>query len=359
MRRHSPTICLTALAIFLATGVAVAQELRCGETVRRTIEQKFDFVSFEARMGEVVSITVAAVAEPIQDPNFAPEFQIEDPDGEPVTFTGGDNPRLCPSIVHQCETTKLPLDGTYTLIVNDNGKKQKGTYAVTLEAVSQEADGAWNSPPTDSAPDAPTCKRVSEIGKADGTQVIGFDEDGAVGGVIDEQGETDTFTFVGAVGQSVTIELGAFASPAAFDLRARLFDPSGKQVGIGDCTRDETCLRGPFTATGAYTIKIFEGSYTNTGEYTVTLRNPEATTTTTTTITPTTTVNAPSTTTTLQVALHPRSTHAVTHAASDGRLDPRRGAGHGGAPRTRPASFWWSARRPIRRRVRRPVQRSS
>src|SRR5262245_32268475 len=229
MRRHSPPIAVTALAIFLAAGGARAQELRCGETVRRTIEQKFDFISFEARMGEVVSITVAAVAEPIQDPNFAPEFQIEDPDGEPVILTGEDNPRLCPSIVHQCETTKLPLDGTYTLIVNDNGKKQKGTYAVTLEAVSERADGAWNGPPTASDPDAPACKRVNGSGKADGTQVIGFDA--AVGGVIDEQGETDTFSFLGAVGQSVAIELGAVAPPEAFDLRARLFDPAGQQVG--------------------------------------------------------------------------------------------------------------------------------
>src|SRR5262245_33843821 len=121
MRRHSPPIAVTALAIFLAAGVAGAQELRCGETVRRTIEQKFDFVSFEAKMGEVVSITVAAVGEPIQDPNFAPEFQIEDPDGDLVDFVGPDgerledNPHLCPSVVHQCETTTLSLDGTYTL----------------------------------------------------------------------------------------------------------------------------------------------------------------------------------------------------------------------------------------------------
>src|SRR5262245_60031560 len=141
MRRHSPPIACTALAIFLAAGVAGAQELRCGETVRRTIEQKFDFVSFEAKAGEVVSITVAAVGEPIQDPNFAPEFQVEDPDGDLVDFVGPDgerledNPHLCPSVVHQCETTTLSLDGTYTLVVNDNGKKQKGTYAVTLEAV--------------------------------------------------------------------------------------------------------------------------------------------------------------------------------------------------------------------------------
>ncbi len=295
MHRHPRSIALGALAIFLLPRVVTAQELRCGDTLRRTIEQKFDFVSFNAKQGEVVSISVAPVAEPPQDPNFAPEFQLEDPDGDIVFLAGASRLRVCESAVHQCETTVLPLDGTYTLIVNDNGKKQTGTYTVSLEAVSQTADGAWNGPPTASAPVAPACKRTNASGKADGTQAIDFDT--PVGGVIDDLGETDTFTFEAAAGETMAVELNRLAAGDLFHPRWKLFDPSGQPVE-GDCDADETCSRGPLAAAGVYTIKVFERDYSATGEYTVTLRNAAATTTTTTSSTTTSTSAASSTTST-------------------------------------------------------------
>jgi hypothetical protein len=114
MRRHSWSILPAALVIFLAHGVAPAQDVRCGETLRRGLEQKFDRVSFNANANEVVSITVAPVADPVQDPNFDPEFQLQGPDGDAVLFTGAARPRVCDAFSHQCETTPLPLDGTYT-----------------------------------------------------------------------------------------------------------------------------------------------------------------------------------------------------------------------------------------------------
>src|SRR5262249_14697789 len=226
MPRHSRSILLAALAISLSYGEALAQDIRCGETLRREIEQKFDRLSFSANANEVVSITVAAVADPIQDPNFDPEFQLQGPDGDAVFFAGEEKAKVCDSFEHQCETTPLPLDGEYTIVVNDTGKKQSGTYTVTLEAVSATAQGRSNGPPTASNPDAPFCRRFSASGKADGTQVI--DLDASVGGMIDDPGETDTFSFNGTNGQTVTVTIGLLTSGGgAFHPRAKLFDPQG------------------------------------------------------------------------------------------------------------------------------------
>src|SRR5262245_48067426 len=287
MQRHSWSILATALTIFLAHGVALAQGIRCGETQRRTLEDKFDRVSFNALANEVVSITVAPVADPVQDQNFDPEFQIQGPDGDSVFFVGTDRRRVCDSFNHQCETTPLPLDGEYTIVINDTGKKQSGTYTVTLEAVSATAEGRWNGPPTPADPDAPFCKRFNDGGKADGTQVATLDA--PVGGVIDYPGETDTFTFVGTSGQTISMTLALLTSAGgSFAPRARLFDPAGQPVGA-DCDLDEVCSRGPFPADGVYTVKVFELSYDSVGDYALLVGSSGATTTTPTTSTTTTT----------------------------------------------------------------------
>src|SRR4029453_12529132 len=265
MHRHSWSILPASLTIFLLHGVALAQDIRCGETQRRTLEQKFDRVSFNARSDEVISITVAPVADPVQDPNFDPEFQLQGPDGDAVFFVGTAKPRVCDHFNHQCETGPLPLDGEYTIVINDTGKKQSGTYTVTLEAVSATAEGQWNGPPTPPPPDAPFCKRFNDAGKADGTQVATIDA--PVGGVIDFPGETDTFTFVGTSGQTVSLTLPLLTSAGgSFMPRARLFDPSGQPVGE-DCDLDEVCTRGPLSADGVYTVKVFELSYDSVGDY--------------------------------------------------------------------------------------------
>ncbi len=292
------------MAIFLLHGAALAQDLRCGETQRRALVDKFDRLTFNASANEVVSITVAPVADPVQDPNFDPEFQLQGPDGDAVLFTGENKVRVCDAFEHQCETMPLPLDGEYTIAVNDTGKKQKGTYTVTLEAVSATAEGRSNGPPTATDPAAPACKRFNDAGKADGTQVVVLDT--PIGGVIDYPGETDTFTFAGAAGQSLSMTLGLLTSAGgSFAPRARLFDPDGQPVGL-DCDLDEVCARGPLPADGVYTVKVFELSYDSTGDYVLTVGNPNTPTTTTTTTTTslpgdsttTTTPAFPSTTTT-------------------------------------------------------------
>src|SRR5262245_53994793 len=294
--RHSCLILPTALVIFLSYGVALGDDIRCGETQRRALEDKFDRVSFNAVANEVVSITVAPVADPVQDPNFDPEFQIQGPDGDAVFFVGTDRRRVCDSFNHQCETTPLPLDGEYTIVVNDAGKKQSGTYTVTLEAVSATAEGQWNGPPTLTAPDAPFCRRFNDAGKADGTQVATLDA--PVGGVIDYPGETDTFTFVGTTGQTVSITLALLTSAGgSFMPRARLFDPFGQPVGE-DCDLDEVCSRGPFPADGVYTVKVFELSYESVGDYVLLVGSSGATTTTPATSTTTTNPDGGTTTTT-------------------------------------------------------------
>ncbi len=295
MRRHSPSILTTAFVIhcagWLAPGWApAATVLRCGETREQAITSKFDFLTFDAEAGEAVSITVATA--PGQDANFAPEFQLEDPDADSVFFTDGS--RICRSVVHQCEAI-LPATGTYTITVNDDGKKQTGTYFITLEAVSATAQGLPNGP-SDEPGEGPTCRRVNDLGKADGTQPIAIGV--PAGGALDVVGETDTFTFLAAAGQLVALTLEPVTPlPEGFDPRWKLFAPDGTALG-GDCSAGETCARGPLAADGVYTAKVFESDFDTTGDYTLVLSNPDLPTTTTSTTTSTTTLVGAGTSTT-------------------------------------------------------------
>jgi cysteine-rich repeat protein len=292
MRRHSRSIALASLFILLLTGLAYADDIICGETLTRLIDDRGveDDLTFTALQGEVVSVTVAAAAG--QPFKFDPQWQITDSDGHKVPLANDDT--RCGSTEHQCETLRFEASDTYTLSVRDDNHNAAGIYNVTLEAVSATANGALNGPPAQ----VPACARLNQSGKPDGTQLI--ERGQLVGGAIDAFGETDTFTFAAAAGDVVTIGLATGGSPAdSFDPAWKLFDPNGAIVGGGDqgivyCT--DSCDRGPLPATGIYTIKVYDFGYDGAGDYTLLLQNTAVTTTTTVT---TTTETPASTTTTL------------------------------------------------------------
>ena len=64
MRRHLRPIALLPLCILFLAGIARADDISCGETLSRTIDDRGieDDLTFTAQQGEVVSVTVAAQA---------------------------------------------------------------------------------------------------------------------------------------------------------------------------------------------------------------------------------------------------------------------------------------------------------
>ena len=235
MRRHSRSIVVAAAIILVACGAAWAQDILCGQTIERTIERsgQSDSLSYEGGTGDVLAITVVPVSQPpdcvASGQVFNPYWEFFDPNGNRVAVLSSDG-RRCLGLdgVASCETTQLPLTaspdtGFYTLVVTDTGKNCAGTYRVTVENVSGTVDGA----PVD--PANPQCARFNDQGKPDGTQPITRGE--PVGGAIDEDGETDTFTFEGTGGETVTIAL----SDVTFDAHWTLFGPDGNAVS-DDCS---------------------------------------------------------------------------------------------------------------------------
>ena len=296
---------LLAIGIVLASVLATAPAraalvIGCGQTFELATQKRDDIeqLVFDATENEVVSVTVAAAAG--QETNFNPEFFLESPTGDRIFFADGT--QLCANAIHQCETQPLPATGTYTINARDAGRNQKGTFFLTLEAVSATAGGFSNGPG-----DGPVCQRTNAAGKADGTQPVSV---GApAGGTIDSPGETDTFTFVADADRVVTLQVAPLLPAAGpFDPRAVLFDPAGQPVG-DVCLAGETCTFGPLVA-GVHTVKIFDIDYTGTGDYTLLVADPLPSTTTTTTITPTTISSPTTTTTTIPQASRPTTSTA-------------------------------------------------
>ena len=289
--RHLFAIGIVLASVLATVPARAALVIGCGQTFELATQKRDDIeqLVFDAALNEVVSVTVAAAAG--QEPNFNPEFFLESPAGDRIFFADGT--QLCANAIHQCETQPLPATGTYTINVRDAGRNQKGTFFLTLEAVSATAGGFSNGGPEGAGCHGPVCQRTNAAGKADGTQPVSVDA--PAGGTIDSPGETDTFTFVVDADRVVTLQVAPLLPAAGpFDPRAVVFDPAGQSVG-DVCLAGETCTFGPLVA-GVHTVKIFDIDYTGTGDYTLLVADPLPSTTTT-TITPTT-ISSPTTTTT-------------------------------------------------------------
>jgi cysteine-rich repeat protein len=276
-RSRLPVLVLIALAM-LGASTASAQIL-CGQTLQRTIidTDRPDALVFLAAPGEVVSITV--VAAPGTHHLFTPRWEVFDPLGARVLTSTGE--RRCTG---RCQTAPLPTRGLFVLQIFDPGRIGAGDYTVSLEAVSGSAIGFSNGPPV------PICARFPG-GFSDGTQPIthGVPFDGRISPI----GETDTFTFVGTVGEHITIGVttDGTTADAAFAPHWVLFDPQGRVV-----TADGTVP--PLPDVGVYTVLVFDADDDATGAYTVRVDiDHEYPSTTSTSVTSTTTEPTVSTTT--------------------------------------------------------------
>src|SRR5215475_3893460 len=95
MRRHLRPIALLPLFILFLAGIARADDISCGETLSRAIDDRGieDDLTFTAQQSEVVSITVAAQAG--QPFKFDPQWKITDSDGHRVPLTNDDTRCSC------------------------------------------------------------------------------------------------------------------------------------------------------------------------------------------------------------------------------------------------------------------------
>src|SRR6266850_878029 len=288
---------LAAAAASMAGGPARATTHRavlCGETVKSSLEavQAFDFTAVE---GETVSITVAATACAAKRCATL-GWGLTDSKGRPIPTTGG---QLCGG---QCEA-HLPASDTFTIWVGAIGGPGR-EFFLSLDAVSATAGGQPNGPPS------PSCARTGADGQPDGTRVI--DATAPMAGAVSVAGDADTFTFVGAPGDVLRVEVSP--TGAAFDPQWQLFDPRGERVltadGAASCA--SACDTQSLASAGTFTIEVSDARLDASGAYAIRLARGSTTDTTTSVtlpaITTTTMVTLPAITTTTMVTLPPITT---------------------------------------------------
>jgi hypothetical protein len=273
------------VAASLATPAAAqTKPILCGETVHRVLAETVavDEVGFDARANEVVSIT--AVADLASGSEVY--WSLVDPNGMFV-WTSGFLGLVCHG---QCETVPLPATGRYTIQVYPALGPIE--YDLTLEAVSETANGLPNGPPS------PTCARG-----LDGTRVI--DEGKPQDGDIAAAGDTDTFTLVAKEGEVLLIAIDPTTgnmeeNGGVFDPQWELFDRAGVPVrldGRASNACNKECETIPLSSTGTFTIKVSDTRLNAAGKYTISFKRGAPPTTTTTTTSTTTTSLDPGTTT--------------------------------------------------------------
>src|SRR5262245_51046516 len=184
---------LLFLAIITNQQAAAATlPISCGQTLREAINPagETDIFMFVAGGGETVTISTPGT---IPQQPFRPCWQLLAPPPVP-----GPPQALGGQTCGQGERT-LPRPGTYIIKVLDgNGNDDTGAYSVTLESVSGDFNGMSNAPP------APTCGYPDVLGNPDdGTRPIACGETKT--GNVEVGGETDTYTFVAAGGETVAI----------------------------------------------------------------------------------------------------------------------------------------------------------
>jgi hypothetical protein len=215
MIRHSLlVVALSALGILAARGNAAAcGTIMCGETKNGILmtPDQVDCYQFTVAAGEAVSITTHPTAGV-----FQPCWRIE---GTQQAFCG------------QAERV-LATAGTYTIDVFDSGMDQTGAYDLNMVVVSATASN---------------CAKTETCGQT-------------VGGNIAVVAESDTYRFVAAANDTVSIT--AQETGGGLSACWELYDPTGLSLG-GACGQREKTL----ALAGSYTIRVFDSSDGNTGSY--------------------------------------------------------------------------------------------
>ncbi|TMB23202.1 MAG: hypothetical protein E6J59_02490 [Deltaproteobacteria bacterium] len=209
------------LVVVSDTASNCAQAIACGQTLAASIDVvgQSNTYKFSTGAGETVSITAR------QTSAFLTAcWKLYDPQGISVFGACG-----------QAEKT-LAASGTYTIRVFDNADAQTGTYDLNRVVISDTAS---------------SCAQPILCGETLARNIAAT-------------GESDTYRFVAAAGEAVSItsrETAGFLT-ACWEI----YDPQGISLGTA-CGQTEKTL----AVAGGYTIRVSDNDDTETGTYDVNL----------------------------------------------------------------------------------------
>ncbi|HEX9917634.1 MAG TPA: pre-peptidase C-terminal domain-containing protein, partial [Pyrinomonadaceae bacterium] len=212
-----------------------------------------DFYTFNGTAGQQISITMTATSG-----NIDPYLYLLTPDGDLLADDDNGGGGISARIPQGAGFGRLPMSGTYTIVVNTAGASQSGNYNVTL------ARGA------DCASTALTLGAAATSGSLASSDCRLL-EDGSF---------IDAYTFSGTTNGQVVITMTSSSAglvPVVF-----LLGPTGEALVIDNNLDGDNTARIPnngstsFTlpATGAYTVLANSFNPNQIGNYTIRVFNP-------------------------------------------------------------------------------------
>jgi hypothetical protein len=216
-----------------AQALSCGPPLSCGGVVNATLRRPGDLdgYRFTAVAGDGLYVNTA----PLGGSDADPRWQLFQPNGSPVSG--------CTSAFGGMDScSALPETGTYTLIVSDAGANESGSYALSVQVISESN----------------CCGESLEAG-------------GSSMGVIARVGQTDSYSFSADAGQGVvvttTAELGSPVQPAW-----RVYAPDGSPVGgcFTGFGGQKSC--GSLPLRGTYTVVVMDAGSSRTGAYSLALQ---------------------------------------------------------------------------------------
>ncbi len=192
----------------------------------------FDAYTFAGAAGDRVVIATAATGG-----TSTPLTYVYPPGGGAALVSSGSN-RL---------DLQLPASGTYTILIEDNGLNDTGTYDLSLLNVTS---GPWTSgSDADGAPLIPAKVTTGQMN-------TGVD--------------MDAFTFIGNVGDRVVIG-GLATGGSGFNTNLTLYPPGGGPPEVITYGGDRLDTR--LQRSGTYTVEVEDYALTHTGTYSLSYVN--------------------------------------------------------------------------------------
>lgn len=185
--------------------------------------------TFAVGVDDIALITVAKTADA-----FQPTFQVYNPDGDRVSYCGGDDSLF---VEVTCTFDKA---GTYSLHIRDRGQVHPGQYTVAIQRLNRPSNAQTIT--------------VGDVGQGSLTHVA----------------EHDTLVFDATRDQQVTIT--ATRMDGMIEPAFQVYNANGRMVRYCDASGAEmaevTC---ELSDTGTYLILVTDRSRVNTGAYEVAL----------------------------------------------------------------------------------------
>ncbi len=199
--------------------------LSCAQAVSATTTARVqeDYYTFTANTGDTVRIVAVKVS---GSASFSPAMALYDPSGSLIATAGGSTS----AIIEKSPTTS----GNYTVRVYDYGYNDVGTYQIRWDRVNNPCGG----------------KVTLSCGQS-------------VSGTTTSYMQEDYYTFTAAAGDTVRIVAAKVSGSASFSAAMALYDPSGTIIATSTSAPIEKAL----TASGDYTVRVYDNYYDATGTY--------------------------------------------------------------------------------------------